>query len=168
MKINIKKEHPNAIIPSYAHIGDAGMDLTAVERNIVQDSKNDEYPDYIEYKTGLSFEIPEGYVGLLFPRSSNSKQDLTLCNSVGILDSNYRGEVTFRYKLDNEYDEIIETFPTEIVLRQGKEHIVSNIYNVGNRIGQIIIIPHPQIEFNEVLELSNTSRGIGGYGSTGK
>lgn len=166
MQVKIKKLHPEAVIPTYAHKGDAGMDLVAIDRIISTD--NDEQADYIEYKTGLAFEIPEGYVGLLFPRSSNSKKDLTLANSVGIIDSHFRGEVTFRYKLDATYDSIISEFPTEIILADKEvDGFMQLIYDIGDRVGQIIIIPYPEIEFIEVEELSETERGINGYGSTG-
>jgi len=140
MIVKIKKLEKNSKIPSYALKGDAGLDLTAVSRTYDIDGN-------IVYGTGLAFEIPEGYVGLIFPRSSNAKKTLILSNSVGILDSNYRGEVIFKFK------------PTEL-------HIIS--YNIGDRIGQLIIIPYPQIEFKEVEELSKTDRNTGGYGSTGK
>lgn len=141
MKVKIKKLNPNAVIPSYALDGDAGMDLTAV--SMIEDVDGN-----IVYGTGLAFSIPKGYVGLLFPRSSNAKKDLLLANSVGVLDSGYRGEVTFKFK----------------------KHIANNtkIYALGDRIGQIIILPYPTIEFEESDELSKTERGMGGYGSTGK
>lgn len=140
MKVKIKKLHPDAVIPKYAKPGDAGMDLTAV-------SVEDEYYNgNVVYNTGLAFEIPEGYVGLLFPRSSNSKKGLLLSNSVGVIDSGYRGEVSFKFKVLNSS---------------------MGVYKVGERIGQILIVPYPQIEFEEVEELSETERGTGGYGSTG-
>lgn len=82
MDVKIKKLDPNAIIPIYSHNDDAGMDLTA----ITADYSN---PYYVEYGTGLAMEIPKGYVGLLFPRSSNSKKDLQLCNSIGVIDSKH-------------------------------------------------------------------------------
>ena len=92
MKIKIKKLHPEAIIPSYATQGDAGMDMTAITAQI------DKSGLFIEYGTGLAVEIPEGYVGLLFPRSSLSKTSLVLANHVGVIDSGYRGEIKFRIK----------------------------------------------------------------------
>lgn len=140
MKVRIKRLHKDSVIPAYAKEGDAGMDLTAT-RMWFDDDNN------VCYGTGLAFEIPKGYVGLLFPRSSNAKKDLLLSNSVGVLDSDYRGEVMLKYKIQE----------------QGK-----NIYSVGDRIGQIIILPYPMIEFEEVDELSESERGIGGFGSTGK
>ena len=143
MKVNIKKLSENAVIPTYAKHGDAGMDLTATSKSY------DEHGNVV-YGTGLAFEIPHGYVGLLFPRSSNTKKDLILGNSVGVIDSGYRGEVVFRYKMTCGF----------IENKEGHAH------EIGDRIGQIIIMPYPQIEFNLVDELSTTDRGIGGFGST--
>jgi len=140
MEVKIKKLHPDAVIPMYAKHGDAGMDLTAISKSI--DRLNN-----IVYGTGLAFEIPEGYVGLVFPRSSCSKSDLILSNSVGVIDSGYRGEVTFKFKPMN---------------------ILPVVYEVGERIGQLVIMPYPTIEFIESDELSETERGVGGYGHTGK
>ena len=140
MKVKIKKTHKNAVIPSYAKEGDAGMDLTAVSREIDSDGN-------ICYDIGLAFEIPKGYMGLIFPRSSNAKKDLILSNSIGLIDSGFRSNVTLKFK----------------PLMEAKE-----IYEVGDRIGQIVIMPYPKIEFEEVEELSQTERGLGGYGSTGK
>ena len=143
MKVKIKKLHPDAVIPAYAKTGDAGMDLTAVTFDV------DEFGNLC-YGTGLAFEIPEGYVGLVFPRSSNHKKGVILTNCVGVIDSGYRGEVSFKFK--------------EIAL--GNFSKVA--YKVGDRIGQIIIMPYPQIEFEEVEQLSQTERGNKGFGSTGK
>jgi dUTP pyrophosphatase len=136
MIIKIKKLHPNAVIPKYAHEGDAGMDIYALSMEIRD--------KYVEYKTGLAFEIPENYVMLIFPRSSISDKDLILKNCVGVLDSGYRGELKLRFKKDGE-----------------------TIYNVGEKIGQLIILPYPAVEFEEVKELSESVRGEGGFGSTG-
>lgn len=139
MKIKIKKLVENASIPHYAKDGDAGLDLTA--------TSIEEKDFCFVYHCGLAFEIPKGYFGLVVPRSSNAKKDLLLTNSVGIIDSGYRGEVTavFRKTI---------TYPRK--------------YKVGERFAQIIILPYPQIELEEVEELSETERGNGGYGSTGK
>ena len=137
MKIKMKKLHPDAVIPRYAKAGDAGLDLTAVE--IVADGS------LLTYKTGLAVEIPDGYVGLLFPRSSVYKTGQTLTNCVGVIDSGYRGEIMMKFSFSP----------------QGLE------YEVGDRVGQLLIMPYPKVEFVEVDELSETSRGSGGYGSTG-
>ncbi len=136
IKIKIKKLDERATIPKYANSGDAGMDVIAISKT--------ENEKFIEYGTGLSFELPEGYVMLIFPRSSLSKKDLILSNHVGVLDSGYRGELRLRFK------------------KIGEE-----VYKVGERIGQIIILPYPKIEFEEAEELSKTDRGEEGFGSTG-
>lgn len=139
MKVKIKKLHPNAVIPAYAKPGDAGMDLTCISESWNEDNS------MVTYDTGLAMEIPEGHVGLLFPRSSVSKTSLVLANSVGVIDSGYRGPIMFKFR-----------YPEE-----------GMVYDVGDRVGQIIILPYPQVEFEEVEELSNTERGEGGFGSTG-
>jgi len=148
LNVNIKKLAPEAVVPSYAKPGDAGMDLTATSKSY------DEHGN-VCYGTQLAFEIPEGYVGLLFPRSSNTKKDLLLGNSVGVLDSGYRGEVVFKFK-------------PSATLDIKKEVGIGTFYNyeIGDRIGQIIILPYPQVQFNVVDELSSTERGTGGFGST--
>lgn len=157
MKVLIKKLNPKAVIPSYAKEGDAGMDLTAV-------SEHNDHDGNTVYGTGLSFEIPKGYVGLLFPRSSNSRTDLRLTNSVGVVDSGYRGEVMFKFRNDN-FSKANPLIKNDFILNTVG---FTNQYNVGDRIGQIIIIPYPNIEFEEVAELSESKRGTNGYGSTGK
>lgn len=140
MEVKIKRLNENAVIPQYAHNTDAGMDLTAI-------SKTTDENGCVVYGTGLAFEIPEGYVGLLFPRSSNAKKALLLTNSVGVVDSGYRGEVMMKFR---------KSYPFEMP-----------IYEVGERIGQIIIMPYPKVTFIEADELSSSERGAGGYGSTG-
>lgn len=144
--VKIKKLVDNAVIPSYAHPGDAGMDITAT--SVEYDSKN----DCFMYHTGLAFEVPKGYVMLIFPRSSNRKTNYYLTNHVGVLDSGYRGELMMAYKC------------------RDREHYDRTIppYAVGDRIGQIMILPYPLIRFIESDELSETERGTGGFGSTGK
>lgn len=138
--INIKKTNELAIIPKYAHSTDAGMDLVAVSMN--------ETDKYIEYDTGIAIEIPKGYVGLVFPRSSVSKLDLVQANSVGVIDSSYRNSIKVRFK-------------------KLKDNGVC-VYVPGERIAQLIILPYPMIGFNEVKKLSDSDRGLGGFGSTGK
>lgn len=145
MKVNIKKLREDATIPTYAKPGDAGMDLTAVE--VEYGLTNDAGEIYHKYHTGLAIEIPEGHVGLIFPRSSIYKKSLSLANSVGVIDSGYRGEICFMYK-DTQVD-------------------ANDMYSQGERIGQLIILPYPQINLVEVDELSSSDRGEGGFGSTG-
>jgi dUTP pyrophosphatase len=154
MKVRIKKLNENAIIPSYAKDGDAGMDVIAT--SIISDT-----PTQITYGLGIALEIPYGFVGLVFPRSSIRKTGLQLSNSVGVIDSGYRGELqaTFNKLFGGEamYDEM-----------KVKEIQPNDFYKVGDRVAQIMIIPHPPIEFEEANELSDTERGEGGFGSTGK
>lgn len=176
MKVKIKKLHPEAIIPKYSTKGDAGLDMTAVSAQI------DESGLFIEYGTGLAVEIPEGYVGLLFPRSSVSKTSLILANHVGVVDSGYRGEIRFRYKdlglQAFEYEpEILKTLQEDRARKElpaltgPEENFVwvanETAYEIGDRIGQLVIIPYPEIEFEETDELSDSDRGAGAYGSTG-
>jgi dUTP pyrophosphatase len=153
MQVKIKKLKPNAVIPTYAKDGDAGMDLVATE--ILKDT-----PEQITYGMGIALEIPKGFVGLVFPRSSIRKTGLQLSNSVGVIDSGYRGEIqaTFNKVFGSErmYDEM-----------KVKEIQPNEYYKVGDRIAQIMIIPHPDIQFEEADELSDTERGEGGFGSTG-
>lgn len=138
MNIDIKLG-PKGSLPNYAHPGDAGLDLVAASISTSSEG-------YSEYDTQVHIAIPEGYVGLIFPRSSISKKRMTLTNSVGVIDSSYRGSIKFRFK----------------PALSG-----NGIYGVGDRIGQLIIIPYPQIELNKVEELPNSERGENGYGSTG-
>lgn len=141
MQVKFKKLHPTSTPPSYAKEGDAGVDLVATE--IISDETFQ-----VVYDTGIALEIPEGFVGLVFPRSSIRKYDLFLSNSVGVIDSGYRGtiQVTFNKK----------------------RGVASRMYEVGDRVCQLMIIPHPYVTFIETQELSDSERGTGGHGSTGK
>lgn len=138
MIVKIKKLHKDAVVPSYAKHGDAGLDLTAVTETWNEDNS------MVTYGIGLAIEIPEGYVGLLFPRSSVCKTSLNLSNSVGVIDSGYRGEIMLKYRY----------------LEEGM------VYDINDRVGQLIIMPYPTIKFEEAEELEDTSRGEGGFGST--
>jgi dUTP pyrophosphatase len=139
MKVRIKKLHPDAVIPTYAKHGDGAMDLRSV--SVSHDYTN----DYLEYDTGIIYEIPEGYIGLLLPRSSITNKNMVLKNSIGLIDSGYRGSIKFRF------------------IQVGGV----NIYDIGDKVGQILILPYPQIELEEVEELSDSERNIGGFGSSG-
>ena len=139
MKVRFKKLDNNSTIPEKAHESDAGFDLRCTRA--IYGTR------IVTYGTGIAVEIPRGYVGLVFPRSSIYKKSLNLSNSVGVIDSGYRGEIMFKFN-------IIEEDPC--------------MYEIGDRIGQLIIIPYPEIEFEEADELSDSDRGEGGYGSTGK
>lgn len=139
MKVKIKKLNEKAIIPSYSRSGDAGLDLTAT--SVSFDNKGG-----FSYGTGLAIEIPKNFAGLILPRSSLSKYDLVLSNHVGLIDSNYRGELILKFKST-------KAFP--------------NIYTIGDRIGQLVIIHYNLIYLQEVQELSETERGDKGFGSSG-
>lgn len=143
MKVKVKKLHPEAVIPKYAKPGDAGLDLVAVSIESTKTSENDIVG--IRYDSGLAFEIPEGNVGLLFPRSSICNTEMMMHNSVGVIDSGYRGSVSATFLGD----------------------IYGKIYKIGEKFAQLVIVPIPEIELVESEELSETERGTGSYGSTG-
>lgn len=145
MKVKIKKLHPDAMIPKYAKYGDAGLDLVAISCKVLVDSLSDE-DTKLEVDSGISIEIPQGYVGLIFPRSSIKSTGVRLSNCVGVIDSGYRGTI-------KAYFDIIDR---SLIY-----------YEKGNKFAQLVIIPYPQIEFEEVEELSLSERGENGYGSTG-
>lgn len=135
--IRFKKLDPFAMAPLQATEGAAAVDLIAT-------SVNNDNGLYCEIGSGLAFEIPKGYVGLLFPRSSVSKTGAWLANSVGVIDSDYRGEVRARYY-------------------EGHES-----FSVGERFAQLMIVPIPQVKYQLVDQLDETARGTGGFGSSGK
>lgn len=143
MKVKFKKLHPSAITPTKAYPTDAGFDLTAIGMEW------DENETFLEYSTGIALEIPIGCVGLIFQRSSVSKVSQILSNCVGVIDSGYRGEIKFRFK------DLVNGVP-------------QRRYAVGEKIGQLIILPIPHIEMVESDNLSESDRGNGGFGSTGK
>jgi dUTP pyrophosphatase len=141
--IKFKKLHPDAVLPTRATDGSAGFDLTATSCSV----KN----NIATYGTHIATQIPKGYVGLLFMRSSVAEKDMKLANAVGVLDEDYRGEIKlkFRYEHDVEYKHTI------------------NDYSIGDRIGQLVVIPCITVAI-EVDELEDTKRGQEGFGSSGK
>jgi dUTP pyrophosphatase len=141
--VRFKKLQNGAVTPKYSKDGDAGMDLTIT--SVISETKTD-----VTYGFGIAMEIPKGYVGLVFPRSSIRKYDLALTNCVGVIDSGYRGEIQATFKKTNWL--------------KGES---SEKYNVGERAAQIMILPYPQIEFIETDNLDETERGEGGFGSSG-
>ncbi|MBR6249716.1 MAG: dUTP diphosphatase [Bacteroidales bacterium] len=140
MKLRFKKNDTLAQTPTKAHATDAGFDMYVAKISI------DEATNIVTYNTCISVEIPDGHVGLLFPRSSVYKTQQSLCNSVGVVDSGYRGDVQFKYYMRNR----------------------DVIYKVGEKCGQIMILPYPEVTFEEANELSSSDRGEGGFGSSGK
>ena len=145
MNIKFKKLNECAVLPQYAKPGDAGKDLVATSYEY--DAEKDNHI----YGTGLAVEIPEGYVGLIFPRSSNRKTAAYMTNHVGVVDSGYRGEIFVTFKNRD----------SKIIIDNDRP------YGVGDRIAQLIIIPYPIYESVWADELSETERGAGGHGSTG-
>jgi dUTP pyrophosphatase len=153
MDIKFKKLHPDAVLPSYAKENDGALDLTAVSEGVLVsegEKGTDKFFYYVEYDTGLGAEVPPGYVGLMFPRSSISKKDLFLANSVGVLDAGFRSNLRFRFKVDGTFSYLSEV----------------NAYKKGDRIGQLMVLPRPTINPVWAEELSDSERGQGGFGST--
>ena len=139
MKLKFKLLSHKAVAPCYATDGSAGFDLTVAR------VKFNKSPQYVEYGFDIAFEIPKGHVGILAPRSSISNTRQLLSNSIGVIDSDYRGSVSARMVYD----------------------IANETYNIGDRAVQMFILELPKIELMEVDELNDTKRGTGGYGSTG-
>jgi dUTP pyrophosphatase len=172
ISINYKKLHKKMVEPNYAHEGDACVDLVAVDMTIVYhedhyfyepNSTNEGDVDYkppvkrgaikyIEYELGFAAEIPDGYVGLCLPRSSISNYDLVLCNSMGVIDAPYRGTWKMRFK-----PVCSDPYMTP-----------KNFYRIGDKVGQLMVIPRTFLYFIEVNKLNETQRGSGGFGSSGK
>lgn len=137
-----KKLTPTAVEPTRGTPHSAGLDLCADEKALLLSGQ------VKMVSTGIAVEIPEGYVGLLFVRSSLGKAGVTLANSVGVIDSDYRGEIKFAMIYNSTF---------------GGQYIQH-----GERIGQMVVVPAPLFELVEVDELSDTTRGTGGFGSTGR
>lgn len=142
--LKVKKLHEDAIIPTYATEGSACFDLYAIEekRLLAQTTHS--------FKTGLSFQIPKHHVMLIYVRSGMAfKHGVTLVNNVGVIDSDYTGEVLIGLR-------------KEIVHDSG-----AFVVKKGDRIAQAIVVPYPVSYFQLVDELDKTDRGEGGFGSTG-
>jgi len=137
MELKYKKLISEAQAPTKSYESDAGWDFYCTSYDVKE--------KYIEYHTGIALEIPDNMVGLAFPRSSITNKDLMLKNSVGVIDAGYRNEIIFRFIQMNE---------------------TYNMYEIGDRIGQLIFIPIPQITLVEAEELSASPRNMGGFGST--
>ena len=172
MKVKFKKSCEEAVAPFYAYESSAGLDLTATSRTM------DEYGNIV-YGTGIQIEIPKGYVGLLYTRSSNHKKKLDFTCCVGVIDSDYRGEITMKYRPSTTFIYFSSIWKRLSSLFFGAPKGDCNlktafcikdddIYEVGDRIGQLIIMSYPKIELVPVRELSQSARGENGYGSSGK
>lgn len=140
LKVNFKKVRDNAKTPYRADVGSAGYDLSVAKYELNEDGT------ICTVYTGIAVEIPKGYGGFLFPRSSVYKYGLQLANSVGVIDSSYRGEIIAKFIANKN----------------------SKFYQEAERCCQLVILPVADVDFEEVTELSDTSRGAGGFGSSGK
>lgn len=142
VQISIKKLHSAAQIPGYAYSGDAGVDLRSVESLTLEPFQRAMVP------TGLAIALPEGYAGFVLPRSGlAAKHGISIVNAPGLIDSNYRGEL-------------------KVVLVNTDSHDSFSI-EAGDRIAQLVVMPVPCVNFNEVDELPDSERGEGGFGSSG-
>lgn len=179
MEIKFLRTHPNAVIPTRGSVGAAGFDLTAVSLKRAADL-------YI-YDIGIALEIPEGYYAAIYPRSSVFFTGLELTNCVGIIDSDFRAPISAIFR-EVPGDQTARRLALH-QLYPGKTHMM-HPYKPGDRIAQLIIQPcyvpvqgrvtlsemghippycdFEKVEFVEVSELSQTARGAGGYGSTGR
>lgn len=145
MNVKIKKVHPETKVPVYSSVGAACFDLYAAS---IIDVTDDSGERTVTYGTGLQFEVPEGHVMMVYSRSGHGfKHGITLANSTGVIDADYRGEVCVKLR------------------KMGVD--IHGMPAVGERIAQAMIIPVEQVNFEEVDELSSTERGEGGFGSTG-
>lgn len=177
--LKFKKLNENAVIPSIAKAGDAGMDVVATE------VEYDYLHDTIICHTGLACEFPKGYVLLAFPRSSVTNKGCLLGNSVGVIDSGYRGEIQLRYKMHisfkvKRFHQIVmrvlydknpfKSFGKLVDNEVNKGFRVEDIYypyKAGDRVGQFILMKLPDVQVEEVTELTESDRGDGGFGSSG-
>lgn len=141
MQVKVKRLTPDAQIPAPATSGAAGFDLVATSKEY------DEFLEVTKFGTGIAVEIPQDFVGLIFPRSSVCKTMHRMANAVGVIDSDYRGEISAVF--------------------DGTGAAMAD-YDIGDRIAQLVIVPIPAVELVEAETLSETARGAGGYGSTGK
>lgn len=144
-KLKIKLTHPKAKMPTKAHPEDAGYDLTAVSKIYLATPELQ-----VEYNLGFAMQLPPNHVGLIFPRSSIRKYDLSLRNCVGVIDESFSGTVTATFGYFNKKESIYNV----------KE------YEVGDRVAQLVVLPLAQLEIEQVDELDETERGSGAYGST--
>lgn len=144
MQLKIKKLSDKAVMPVRAHLTDAGFDLTATS---ITTNINECGQLMLVYHTDIAIEIPEGHVGLLFPRSSVYKKSLAQTNSVGVIDSGYRGEIMVVFKTTTD--------------------VIPAVYKEGERFAQLVIVPIPTLDLVEVETLSEGDRDTDGFGSTG-
>jgi len=142
MKIPLLRLDPELPIPAHAHPGDAGVDLCARLTTILEPGERVLIP------TGIAVAIPDGFVGMVSPRSGLAlRHGISLVNSPGIVDAGYRGELHV------------------IAINHGTEAVT---LNRGERIAQLVVLPFTSPGFEEVAELPESTRGAGGFGSSGR
>lgn len=169
IRLKLKKLYEDVPTPKYATNGSAGLDLTAMSRFYDKNGN-------VCYGTGIAIEIPEGYVGLLFPRSSITKKDIFVKNSVGVIDSDYRGEIILKCAPSLGFADYDDVYDARYGINMDQDHFdgvtylsdnSNNHYNIGDKCCQLVIVPIPKVVIHLVDELSETERGTGGYGHTG-
>lgn len=144
MQVKVKKLNKNAILPIYSSKSAAGADLCALLDEPITIASG----QTVFIKTGLALEIPEGYVGLIYARSGLAcKRSVAPANKVGVIDSDYRGEIMVALFNHGSQEQTIEP---------------------GERVAQLVITPYLTAEFSEVEEITDTQRASGGFGSTGR
>ena len=166
INLKIKKLYDEVPTPTYGTSGSAGLDLTAMSRFYDENGN-------VVYGTGIAVEIPEGYVGLLFPRSSITKKDIIVKNCVGVIDSDYRGEILLKCAPTLAFVSNDDKYKYGIDLEQDWFDDVSYTkdnqnYEIGDKCCQLILVEIPKVNIQIVDYLSKTERGTGGYGHTGK
>ena len=178
MNLQFKLLSENATLPTRANPADAGLDLYAATdaalviakggvrytvtpegASEIETGDNESF-GYIEYATDVAVAIPEGFVGLIFPRSSVSKKDLSLANSVGVIDAGYRGPIGVRFRTD--LDETTAKHRVDVLETKGY-----SFYEKGDRIAQLVVVPCLVLEPELVETLPDSVRGESGWGSSG-
>jgi dUTP pyrophosphatase len=162
VQIKVKKLHQDAKMPEQANPDDAGYDIFAIDDGIVSEDGR-----YVEYDTGLSIAPEAGYHVVLCPRSSISKYDLLLCNSIGLIDNSYRGPLKLRFRIIYP-KESLTLVEDEFDMYVNYDDQLVRTYKKGDRIAQIKVEKTIAADFTEVDELQSTQRGDGGFGSSGK
>lgn len=163
MTLKYKKLVPEATVLPPAKNGDVGYDIITVSDPIFQDG-------YIQYLTGIALQIPDGYHIEIFPRSSICKYDLQLCNSIGLIDSGYTGELILRFKVPLN---VTGNLPIIIANNHRNAFYITldkclNLPKKGDKIAQLVLRQSHVLPIEEVTELKTTERGSSGFGSTGQ
>ncbi|MBQ1272327.1 MAG: dUTP diphosphatase [Clostridia bacterium] len=142
IRVAFKKLNEKAQVPTYGSLSAAGADLYALEKITLQPGQT------CLVHTGIAMEIPEGYAGLIYARSGlATKRGLAPANKVGVIDADYRGEIMVALHNHSAQPQTVDA---------------------GERVAQLVVTPFLRVEFDEVSDLSDTDRGAGGFGSTGK